>query len=462
MAGKIRLSFHSRVLFTVLSLCWLLIGIVMIFQYSREKEFKTEILNIELQQYNDRILEQIRQGGNIDSIIKLTAPPIEGLRLTLIDSSGQVIYDNNDKTPFPTTNHSNRPEIKTAREKGRGFAVERYSESDNETYFYSASKSPDGTILRSAAPYTHSLKEFLQADSSLLWSMTAITLVISVIAFITTHKISTSIMRLNRFAEKAEKGEKIFNDEAFPNDELGSIAGHIVRLYIQRDRQHREALRQEQDKIRLKKQLTNNINHELKTPVASILVCLELLRDHPELPEGKKTELNSLIYTNAQRLSTLLKDISTITRMDDGPEMIQKENVNIYEIITDIVAGEQLRTDMKITVSVPRLTVNGNRQLLESIFRNLIDNAISYSGGTEIKIIADNEGNFTVSDNGTGIPEDCLPHIFERFYRIDKGRSRATGGTGLGLSIVRNAVAMHGGRITVANKNGLIFRFRIS
>jgi signal transduction histidine kinase len=148
--------------------------------------------------------------------------------------------------------------------------------------------------------------------------------------------------------------------------------------------------------------------------------------------------------------------------MDDGPEMIQKENVNLYEIITDVVAGEQLRTDMKITLSVPRLTVNGNRQLLESIFRNLIDNAISYSGGTEIKIIADNEGNFTVSDNGTGIPEDCLPHIFERFYRIDKGRSRATGGTGLGLSIVRNAVAMHGGRITVANKNGLIFRFRIS
>lgn len=269
-------------------------------------------------------------------------------------------------------------------------------------------------------------------------------------------------MRLNRFAEKAEKGEKIFNDEAFPNDELGSIAGHIVRLCIQRDRQHREALRQEQDKIRLKKQLTNNINHELKTPVASILVCLELLRDHPELPEGKKTELNSLIYTNAQRLSSLLKDISTITRMDDGPEMIQKENVNLYEIITDVVASEQLRTDMKITVSVPRLTVNGNRQLLESIFRNLIENAISYSGGTEIKIIADNEGNFTVSDNGTGIPEDCLPHIFERFYRIDKGRSRATGGTGLGLSIVRNAVAMHGGRITVANKNGLIFRFRIS
>ena len=148
--------------------------------------------------------------------------------------------------------------------------------------------------------------------------------------------------------------------------------------------------------------------------------------------------------------------------MDDGPEMIQKENVNLYEIITDVVAGEQLRTDMKITVSVPRLTVNGNRLLLESIFRNLIENAISYSGGTEIKIIADNEGNFTVSDNGTGIPEDCLPHIFERFYRIDKGRSRATGGTGLGLSIVRNAVAMHGGRITVANKNGLIFRFRIS
>ncbi|WP_302995906.1 cell wall metabolism sensor histidine kinase WalK, partial [uncultured Muribaculum sp.] len=309
---------------------------------------------------------------------------------------------------------------------------------------------------------THSLQEVLKADSSILWIMIAFAIVLSLASYVASHKISLSIRRLNLFAEKAEKGERIYNDEAFPHDELGSIASHIVRLYIQRDEQHREALRQEKDKIRLKKQLTNNINHELKTPVASILVCLELLRDHPEmLSEEKKRELNDRIFTNAQRLNSLLKDVAAITRMDEGEEMIEKAPVDLAELVNDVVAEERLRTSMNITVDMPQLKISGNRQLLESIFRNLIDNAISYSGGSEIVIKADSEGNFTVSDNGCGVPDEHLPHIFERFYRIDKGRSRAAGGTGLGLSIVRNAVGIHGSDISVTNNGGLQFRFRL-
>ncbi|WP_304469309.1 cell wall metabolism sensor histidine kinase WalK, partial [uncultured Muribaculum sp.] len=210
------------------------------------------------------------------------------------------------------------------------------------------------------------------------------------------------------------------------------------------------------------KQLTNNINHELKTPVASILVCLELLRDHPEmLSEEKKRELNDRIFANAQRLNSLLKDVAAITRMDEGEEMIEKAPVDLAELVNDVVTEERLRTSMNITVDMPQLKISGNRQLLESIFRNLIDNAISYSGGSEIVIKADSEGNFTVSDNGCGVPDEHLPHIFERFYRIDKGRSRAAGGTGLGLSIVRNAVGIHGSDISVTNNGGLQFRFRL-
>ena len=147
--------------------------------------------------------------------------------------------------------------------------------------------------------------------------------------------------------------------------------------------------------------------------------------------------------------------------MDEGEEMIEKAPVNLAELVNDVVAEERLRTSMNITVDMPQLKISGNRQLLESIFRNLIDNAISYSGGSEIVIKADNEGNFTVSDNGCGVPDEHLPHIFERFYRIDKGRSRAAGGTGLGLSIVRNAVGIHGSDISVTNDGGLQFRFRL-
>ncbi len=463
MAGnRIRFSFHSRVLLLVLTMSWLLVGTFMVFQYRREKAFKEQLLDCELQMHNRRILDDIARGVPVDSIIDHIGSPLDNLRISLIDNAGNVIFDNNDSTPFPSGDHNSRPEVIEARKSGIGHSVSRYSVSDNCSYFYSAMRGDDGIVIRSAAPYTHSLQEVLKADSSILWIMIAFAIVLSLASYVASHKISLSIRRLNLFAEKAEKGERIYNDEAFPHDELGSIASHIVRLYIQRDEQHREALRQEKDKIRLKKQLTNNINHELKTPVASILVCLELLRDHPEmLSEEKKLELNDRIFANAQRLNSLLKDVAAITRMDEGEEMIEKAPVNLAELVNDVVAEERLRTSMNITVDMPQLKISGNRQLLESIFRNLIDNAISYSGGSEIVIKADNEGNFTVSDNGCGVPDEHLPHIFERFYRIDKGRSRAAGGTGLGLSIVRNAVGIHGSDISVTNDGGLQFRFRL-
>lgn len=463
MAGnRIRFSFHSRVLLLVLTMSWLLVGTFMVFQYRREKAFKEQLLDCELQMHNRRILDDIARGVPVDSIIDHIGSPLDNLRISLIDNDGNVIFDNNDSTPFPSGDHNSRPEVIEARKSGIGHSVSRYSVSDNCSYFYSAMRGGDGIVIRSAAPYTHSLQEVLKADSSILWIMIAFAIVLSLASYVASHKISLSIRRLNLFAEKAEKGERIYNDEAFPHDELGSIASHIVRLYIQRDEQHREALRQEKDKIRLKKQLTNNINHELKTPVASILVCLELLRDHPEmLSEEKKRELNDRIFTNAQRLNSLLKDVAAITRMDEGEEMIEKAPVDLAELVNDVVAEERLRTSMNITVDMPQLKISGNRQLLESIFRNLIDNAISYSGGSEIVIKADSEGNFTVSDNGCGVPDEHLPHIFERFYRIDKGRSRAAGGTGLGLSIVRNAVGIHGSDISVTNNGGLQFRFRL-
>lgn len=267
--------------------------------------------------------------------------------------------------------------------------------------------------------------------------------------------------RLNVFAGKAEKGEEIYEDEAFPKDELGSIASHIVRLYVQRDEGYREALRQEQDKIRLKKQLTNNINHELKTPVASILVSLELLREHPEMDESMKRDFMDRLYSNATRLDNLLKDISEITRMDEGIGVIRKSAVRLKPLIDNVVRDMRLRTDMKIVVDVPDITVIGNCSLLESVFKNLIDNAIAYSGGDTIVVKCDNECNFIVSDNGCGIPQEHLPYIFERFYRIDKGRSRESGGTGLGLAIVRNAVAIHGGKIKAESNKGLTFRFNL-
>lgn len=462
MAGRIKFSFHHKVLISLLALCWVLVTVFIIFQYHREKIFRSELMNMELQMHNDRIIDDMEKGEDIASVASRIRTPVPHLRLTLIDNNGNVIYDNNDKTPFPETNHNNRPEVIKARKNGSGYSVGRHSQSDDTDYFYSATLLPNGSIVRSAAPYDHILRDFLKADSSFLWIMLAVTIAVSIAGYFIARRITTSISNLNSFAEKAEKGEKIYEDWAFPHDELGNIAGNIVKLYVQRDQRHQEAIKQERDKIRLKKQLTNNINHELKTPVASIKICADLLRDHPELPNSKRIEFINRICTNTQRLTSMLEDVSSITRMDDGANVIEKERFCLRELIENVAESERLRTDMAIHLDIPDIEIVGNRSLIESVFRNLIDNAIAYSGGTGIWIKADKQGNFMLRDNGCGIPEEHLPHIFERFYRIDKGRSREKGGTGLGLSIVKNAIAIHGGKIKASNDSGLRFDFRLS
>lgn len=454
-----RFSFQLRILLLLLGSCWLLAGTFMVFQYHREKEYKTGMMNTRLQMHNARLLDDLRKGEPIGDIVSRISSPTENLRVTLIGRDGKVIYDSSGATP--TSDHNTRPEVRAARVKGEGYAIERVSEEDNTTYFYSALAGDDGMVVRSAAPYTHSLVEFLAIDRTILFIMCGMTLVISIIGLLATHKVTVSIRRLNQFAERAGNGDSIYEGYSFPHDELGSIAANIVKIYVQRDQQHRETIRLEQDKARLKKQLTNNINHELKTPVASILVSLDLLDDHPDLPETKKRELMGRIRGNAGRLSALLKDVSTITRMEDGQGMIDKKRIDLTALINDIADEARPRTEMQIDVNIPRLWINGDRMLLESIFHNLIDNAIAHSEGSEIHITADEAGNFKVWDNGKGIDARHLPHIFERFYRVDDGRARSTGGTGLGLSIVKNAVAVHGGSIRAVSTKGLLFEFNL-
>ncbi len=461
MAGRTdtRFSFQLRILLLLLGSCWLLAGTFMVFQYHRERDYKTGMMNTRLQMHNARLLDDLRKGEPIGNIVSRISSPTENLRVTLIGRDGKVIYDSSGATP--TSDHNTRPEVRAARVKGEGYAIERVSEEDNTTYFYSALAGDDGMVVRSAAPYTHSLVEFLAIDRTILFIMCGMTLVISIIGLLATHKVTVSIRRLNQFAERAGNGDSIYEGYSFPHDELGSIAANIVKIYVQRDQQHRETIRLEQDKARLKKQLTNNINHELKTPVASILVSLDLLDDHPDLPETKKRELMGRIRGNAGRLSALLKDVSTITRMEDGQGMIDKKRIDLTALINDIADEARPRTEMQIDVNIPRLWINGDRMLLESIFHNLIDNAISHSEGSEIHITADEAGNFKVWDNGKGIDARHLPHIFERFYRVDDGRARSTGGTGLGLSIVKNAVAVHGGSIRAVSTKGLLFEFNL-
>ena len=221
----------------------------------------------------------------------------------------------------------------------------------------------------------------------------------------------------------------------------------------------------------MRRELTQNIAHELKTPVASILGYTETILDNPDMTDDTRQQFIQRTHSQAKLLTALLHDISTLNKMDYAPQMMKKEQVDITALVDDIAQETALnmkRRQMTMHNNLPQqLEVCGNRMLIYSIFRNLTENAINYAGeGKTIEITAKaqhDEWMFTFKDNGTGIPEEHLPRIFERFYRIDQGRSRDMGGTGLGLAIVKNAVALHGGTITARcpHEGGLEFLFTL-
>lgn len=469
MASLNRLTYPRRLFLWLLGYSLLLVGCFVVFQYHREKEFKSAELNARLQGINAEILSEMQHGDSIPASME----KFPDLRVSIIAPDGKVIYDNSLDRKI-ATNHLDRQEIAEAKRDGEGYTVRRHSESTGENYFYSATRGSNGDIVRTAVPYSVSLSDLLKADMGFIWIMGGITLLMCILGYFATRRVGLHILRLNRFAEMAERGETIYDCAPFPADELGSISNHIVRLYADlqqaiadRDREHKVTLYEQKEKERIKKQLTNNINHELKTPIASIQVCLEILLSHEELDVEKRREFLRRCMTNAERLKHLLTDVSQITRMDDAPESIHKENLDLAAVIAETAADCEPMAEthgIKIVNDIVHtLPFWGNQSLIASIFHNLLDNAIAYSGGSRVKIQlltnCEEKLVITVADNGMGVSSQHLPRLFERFYRIDKGRSRAAGGTGLGLSIVKNAVMFHNGTITVDNQptGGLIF-----
>lgn len=213
----------------------------------------------------------------------------------------------------------------------------------------------------------------------------------------------------------------------------------------------------------LKRQLTQNISHELKTPVASIMGYMESILENPNLDTNRQRFFIERSLQQSQRLSALLQDISTLNKIEEHRKAFDKELCNIPEIVSDVLNDVHLQIEEKhFSVQANLKTdiqIRGNVSLIYSIFRNLMDNALTYAGeNANIEINCFREDDdfyyFTFSDNGIGVSEEHLNRIFERFYRIDKGRSRKMGGTGLGLAIVKNAILYHKGSVTAKTTPG--------
>ena len=411
----------------LLAFSWAIVLCFIGFQYLREKEYKPEFLNTQLQQYNRHLLDTVEEGLPYEDYIATHDKPFEELRISIITLSGAVVYDNAISLDS-LDNHRGRPEVADALAKGEGYNISRQSASDGREYFYSATRG-ERVVVRTAIPYSSTLQDLLEADWSFLVVMISISLAMSVVAYFTTRRLGKDIERVNRY----------------------------------------EA---EQERNRLKRQLTNNINHELKTPVASIQVCLETLLSGIALSEEKRQELIERCYAHNDRLRRLLNDVSLITRMEDGSALINREKVVINQIIDEVAEELAVMPDeermMLHADFVEEVVVEGNPSLIGSIFRNLTENAMAYSEGKNIYIslLENNEKlcRIRFEDDGKGVELKHMPHLFERFYRVDKGRSRQKGGTGLGLAIVKHAVQFHGGTIAVTNRpnGGLRFEFTLN
>lgn len=581
------LPFSQRLFLSVIFLFLGYAVCFMLFQYKREKAYKIELLNTQLQNYNNQLCDFLadHHGVNSDSMQSyVTTHMMPNLRVTLIEPSGKVVYDNTNANWKNFANHSSRKEVQDALMYGSGYSISRQSESiQGEEYFYSARYYPPyRIIIRSALPYNLSLAEHLQADSGYLWFALIICLVLIFIFYRFTRKLGKSITKLQQFAMKADRNEPIDMDilQTFPKNELGEISQHIIKiykrlhrakeaLYIEREKlishlqtsheglgvftkerqeilvnnlftqyinnisdrnlrstneifdipelqpiieflnrnegnfskeEKRYAMHlnknarsftveciifqdmsfelsinditQEEEQARLKRQLTQNIAHELKTPVSSIQGYLETIISNPNIPQENVRVFLERSYAQSNRLTFLLRDISVLTRMDEAPELVEKEQVNLSKIVENILNEVALGLEEKHITVVNKLPseviLTGSSSLLYSIFRNLTDNAIAYAGNNiQITINCFREDEkfyyFSFSDTGVGVPEEHLNRLFERFYRVDKGRSRKLGGTGLGLAIVKNAVLFHGGTIFAKNmpKGGLEFVFTL-
>jgi len=468
---RFKLSYNTKI-FVLVAMVIALSEIAFVaFQYSREQQFRRDQFNAQLMILNYQLLDHYSGGLlSVEEWERNIDLPIEQLRLSIFDTSGNTLYDN---VGIPENiNVLELPAVKMAIESPdhKGYYYHGTDSPNNDFYYYAALREGDLIGRVGALGYSVGVADFLKIDRTFIWYALLIYVVILFISYVVTVRSGQTLKRLARFAEKAEKGEKIYDTEVFPNNEMGNIAHNIVLLYVklqrtgaERDRQAAIALREEQEKTRFKKELTNDINHELKTPVSAISLELDtMITQKDRLTDAQRDMLLNRCKANSDRLLSMIQDILTLNRLEDGSSAIKKELLSLRDVVFEVMDSVQAKLEdagISVELKLPEsMMMLGNASLLESIFRNLVSNSIAYSGCSKFYVrlqAEDSKGyRIIIGDNGSGIPQEHLEHLFERFYRIEKGRSRIKGGTGMGLAIVKSAAIFHNGDITVRNMQG--------
>lgn len=587
--ARIKRTYQQRIFIYFFIAFTVFLVSVLSFQYKREKNFKTTLLETRLDNIAGVVsgyighyqMTVLNDFGGLDSLKSILRD--RDVRITVILEDGIVGYDSYVVEYEKMENHLQRPEVQKALYSGQGGNI-RHSSTTNQDFYYYA-RSFDGYFVRCAVVYDLVVKDFLKTERIFIFFIIAQFFIIGGLLYLVTNRLGEFIKKLRDFAVRAGKNEAIDASSDISDSEFGDIQKQIIQIYgnlktardelsAEKDRlyNHLLALNEgialfspEKEKILansnfiqyinmisdrssisaelffeieemqeiiqqvddtldsdvtlssknlphfsatvsknekyfnlqaivfldksfeilisdvtkpekrriLKQQLTSNIAHELKTPLASIKGYLETILNNRNLKKEKTQYFVERAYNQCERLNILLNDVSLLNNIEDAGELFEFSKVKLRSLVEDVIEnlGSRLK-EQNISVKLDidsSVKVNGNDSLISSIFQNFIENSINYAGeGIEITISQYLEDQsffyFNFSDTGIGVAEEHLQRIFERFYRVDEGRTRASGGTGLGLAIVKNAIQLHKGDISVRNRaeGGLEFLFSLA
>ncbi len=359
---------------------------------------------------------------------------LDNIRITLLDTDGSVLYDS-DANAAEMDNHALRPEISEAYSNGEAYAIRESDTLSQNTYYY-AILLDNGGVLRVAKEANSILSIFASSLPSLLIIIISLTIVCTVVAQLFTKSLMKPIDNIAKDLD--HMGEVKTYDELKPFIET-----------IQS--QHKDIIKN----AKLRQEFTANVSHELKTPLTVISGYSELI-ENGMTGEEDTIRFSKEIHRNSTRLLTLINDILKLSELDSGEQNTPMEDVDLYELSNNCISMLQMNAEkhnVTLDLKGPHLTVFANRQMLEEMIYNLCDNGIRYnkpSGKVEVSIRENNENViFMVSDTGIGISEENINRIFERFYRVDKSRSKQTGGTGLGLAIVKHIAEQMNAQIQI-------------
>ena len=366
--------------------------------------------------------------------------PDSDIRITAISAGGDVVYDSQAGNET-LGNHADRPEVKEAEETGEGYAV-RHSDTLNRDMYYYAVQLENGDVLR----LSKEEKNIWSVFETTLRPIIAIGIGMFLLCMLLSRYITNSLVRpIEKLASDIDNVDGIQTYE------------ELVPFITTIQKQHEDILKS----AKMRQEFTANVSHELKTPLTAISGYAELIASG--MTSGEDTiHFATEIHKSAERLQYLINDIIKLSELDNDETKIEFETLDLHEMALNCQAMMEIpaeKNEVTVEVQGDSAEIRGNRNLIDELIYNLCSNAVRYNKkGGKVTIMTGTENGhptLTVKDTGIGIPKEAQKRVFERFYRVDKSRSKSTGGTGLGLAIVKHIVAQHEAQISLESEEGV-------